>query len=65
MVLDHSKFDAVLFHERNIKTRDLPTEAERSPEQIYIHYNLEPPICHLTNEDLSGWLLSLHTGRWP
>jgi len=43
-LMEQSQFDAILFHERNIKTKDLPSKDQRRPDQIYIHYNLESPI---------------------
>ena len=42
--MEQSQFDAILFHERNIKPRDLPSKEQRRPDQVYIHYNLESPI---------------------
>ena len=42
--MEQSQFDGILFHERNIKPRDLPSKEQRRPDQVYIHYNLESPI---------------------
>ena len=41
-----SSFDAVMFHERDIKDAKDPKEvpAIRSKKQIYINYNLESPL---------------------
>ena len=42
--MEQSQFDGILFHERNINTRDLPTKDQRRPDQIYVHYTLESPF---------------------
>ena len=54
--MEQSQFDGILFHERNINPRDLPSKDQRRPDQIYIHYNLESPAwSHL---DISGKLFN-------
>ena len=37
-----TSYDAIVFHERNLNAKDLP--GRRSPEQLYVHYNLEAPF---------------------
>ena len=54
-LMEQSQFDGILFHERNINTRDLPTKDQRRPDQIYIHFNMESPVW--SNLDIAGKLI--------
>jgi len=42
---DVTSFDALVFHERNLKPKDLPEARQHS--QLYVHYNLEAPFWSL------------------
>ena len=54
--MEQSQFDGILFHERNIKPRDLPSKEQRRPDQVYIHYNLESPVWSSLN--IAGKLIN-------
>ena len=45
-------FNAIIFHERNLKLSDLPSR--RKSQQSYIHFNLESPAYQSGGEEL--WL---------
>ena len=42
---DVTSFDALVFHERNLRPKDLPESRHHS--QLYVHYNLEAPFWSL------------------
>ena len=43
-------FNAIIFHERNLQIRDVPTR--RKFEQFYIHFNLESPAYQTDGEGI-------------
>ena len=43
-------FNAIIFHERNLEIRDVPSR--RKFQQFYIHFNLESPAYQSDGEEL-------------